>query len=104
MEEGILHVKQVDRPGACSSKAKDDADRGRLDDGAERLIVVDAVALGEAVNHPTCLVVGKGTVRVEFVFENPLARHNVGAEGTRDEAQVPLSMSALHSSAMAALH
>ena len=37
VEESILHVKLVDRPGSRSSKAKDDVDRGQLDDGAERL-------------------------------------------------------------------
>ena len=86
MKEGILHVKLVDRLGTRSSKAEDDAYRGRLHDGAECFVVVDAVALREAVNHPTYLVAGKGTIQVEFVFKNPLARHNIGARRTKDEA------------------
>jgi hypothetical protein len=86
MKKSIFQVQLVKRPGARSSKAEDDSNHARLDDGAERLIVVDAVVLREPANHPSRLVAGKGTVRVEFVFENPLARHNVGAGGTRDEA------------------
>ena len=90
MKEGILHVKLVDRLGTRSSKAEDDAYRGRLDNGAECFVVVDAVALREAANHPTCLVADKGTIRVEFVFKNPLARHNIGARRTKDEALGPV--------------
>jgi hypothetical protein len=47
MKKSILHVQLVNQPGARSSKVKDDLNRGRLDDGAKRLIVVDVVALRE---------------------------------------------------------
>ena len=54
----ILHVKLVDWPRSRSSNAEDNAYRGRLYDGAECLVVVDAVALRKSVNHPTRLVAG----------------------------------------------
>ena len=62
MEKSILHIKLVDWPGSRSSDADDDSYHGRFDDGAERLVVVDAVALREPANHPTRLVAGKGTI------------------------------------------
>jgi hypothetical protein len=104
VKEGILHVKLVDLLGTRSSKAEDDAYHGRLDDKAECFVVVNAVALRESPNHPTCLVVGKGTIRVEFVFKIhlPITTLAPGGRGTR--RQVPLSTSALYSSAIAALH
>jgi hypothetical protein len=58
VKKGILHVKLVDRLGSRSSNAKDNAYRGRLDDGAERLVIVNAVALRKSANHPTRLVAG----------------------------------------------
>jgi len=60
VKEGILHVKLVDRLGTRSSKAEDDAYRGRLDNGAECFVVVDAVALREAANHPNVPCGGQG--------------------------------------------
>jgi len=85
VKKGVLHVQLVDRPAPGSGDAEDDADRRWLDDGAERLIVVDAVALSEAANNPASLVTGKGTIGVELVFINPLASHNVRAGWSRDE-------------------
>jgi hypothetical protein len=87
MQEGILHVKLVDHPGAQSSKAEDDTNHGWLDNGVEHLVVVDVVVLREVMNHPTCVMAGKGTVRVEFVFKNPLAYHNISSKRTRNEAR-----------------
>ena len=78
VKKGVLHVHLVDRPTPGSGDAEDDADRRRLDDRVERLIVVDAVALSEAADHPAGLVTGEGAVGVEFMLINPLARHNVG--------------------------
>ena len=79
VKKGVLHVQLVDRPAPGSGDAEDDADRRRLDDGAERLIVVDAVALSEAANDLASFVIGKGTTGVEFMLVNPLASHNVRA-------------------------
>ena len=71
MEEGILDVELVERPGARYREAEDDADRGRLDDGAECLVKVDPRLLREAANHPSRLVAGEAAIRVEFVLEDP---------------------------------
>ena len=85
VKKSVLHVQLVDRPAPGSGDAEDDADRRWLDDGAERLIVVDAVALSEAANNPASLVTGKGTIGVEFMLINPLACHNIGARGLGDD-------------------
>ena len=85
VKKGVLHVQLVDRPAPGSGDAEDDADRRWLDDGAERLIVVDAVALSEAANNPASLVTGKRTIGVEFMLINQLASHNVRAGWARDE-------------------
>ena len=52
MEKGVLHVQPMDRLGARSSDAEDDSDGRRLDNRAERLVVVDVVPLGEPTNDP----------------------------------------------------
>jgi hypothetical protein len=56
VKKGILHVQLVDRPLTRGGDAEDDLNGGRLDDGAECLVVVDAVAWGEASNDPASLV------------------------------------------------
>jgi hypothetical protein len=85
-EEGILHVQLVDRPVMRDCNAEDDADRGLLDHQTEGLIVVDVVLLGEATNHPARLVAGKRAIDLELMAEDLLARHDVGARRTWDEA------------------
>ena len=52
VEKGVLHVQLMDRPGARSGDAEDDSDGRRLDNRAERLVVVDVVPLGEPTNDP----------------------------------------------------
>jgi hypothetical protein len=66
--------------------AEDDANHGLLDHRTEGLIVVDAVLLGEATNHPARLVAGKRAIGVELMAEDPFARHDVGTRRTWDEA------------------
>jgi hypothetical protein len=102
MKKRILHVQLVNRPRAGGNNAKDDANRGWFDKRTEGLVVVNPEVLGEAADHPTRLVSSKGAVGVELVLEDPLARHDVGAWGSWDESQVPLSMRARNSLFMAA--
>ena len=104
VKKGVLHVQLVDRPAPGSGDAEDDADRRWLDDGAERLIVVDAVVLSEAANNPASLVKGKRTIGVEFMLINPLAVTTFAPGGRRTRRQVLLPMRAWYSSAMAARH
>ena len=51
VKKGVLHVQLMDRPGARSGDAEDDPDGGRFDNRAEGLVVVDALALGEASDY-----------------------------------------------------
>jgi len=74
----ILHVKLTNGLATGGGDAEDDMNGGRFDNRTERLVVVDAVALSEAADHPAGLVTGDGAVGVEFMLINPLARHNVG--------------------------
>jgi hypothetical protein len=87
MKEGVLDVKLVYWPLAGDSQREHCPDGGRLDNRAEGLGKVDARTLGEAAKNPTCLVTLQGTVGMELVLEDPLARDDVGMSRARD--QVP---------------
>ena len=82
MKKSVLHVQLMNRPGAGDCYAEDGADGGRLDDGAERLVVVDAVLLGEAADDSACLVASESAIGVVLVLEDPLARYDVGTRRT----------------------
>jgi hypothetical protein len=72
-KEGILDVELVDRPRPRDGDAEDDPYRGRLDDGTEGLVEIDARLLREAANHPSCLVPSKAAIRVKLMFKDPLS-------------------------------
>jgi len=86
MKEGILHVELAYGPISRRRDAEDGADRGRLDDGAECLVVVNTGLLGEPADDPACLVPGEGAVGVELVLEQPLASDDVRTRRPRYEA------------------
>jgi hypothetical protein len=86
VKKGILHIELADGPIPGRGDAEDGADRGRLDDRAERLVVVDAGLLGEAANNPPRLVPGYGAVGVELVLEQPLASDDVRTRWSRHKA------------------
>jgi hypothetical protein len=73
MEESILDVQLVNRPGTQEGDAKDDAYHGLLDDGTESLIEIDPWLLREAANHPTSLVTRKAAVGMELVLVDPFS-------------------------------
>jgi hypothetical protein len=77
VEKGILHVELAHGLVSGRSNAEDGADRGRLDNRAECLIVVDAFLLGEATDDLARLVLDEGAVGAELMFEQPLASDNV---------------------------
>jgi hypothetical protein len=85
VQEHILHIELMNRPGAGDSQGEDGADHGRLDHRAEGLIIVNAGSLGEAAKNPTSLVPFQGAVGIKLVLENPLAGDDVGANGARDK-------------------
>jgi hypothetical protein len=86
VKECVLHVQLVDGPLARGRDAEDDPNGGRLDDGAEGLVVIDALALGEAADHPTSLVASQGAIGVELMPEDPFAGDHVGTGWTGNEA------------------
>jgi hypothetical protein len=85
MQEHILHIELMNRPGAGDDQREHGVGRGWLDHWVKGLIVVDAKSLGEAVKNPTSLVPVQGAVRIEVVTENPLAGDDVGANGATDK-------------------
>ena len=62
MEEGILHLELTYGPVSRHRNAEDGANRGRLDDRAECLVVVDVGLLREIANNPAPCA-GRGSRR-----------------------------------------
>jgi hypothetical protein len=62
-------------------EGEDSPNGGRLDDGAEGLIIVHPEALSEASKDPTSLVAIQSTIVLELVTEDPLVGDHVGQEG-----------------------
>jgi len=85
VKKGVLHVQLVNRPGTGCGDAEYRSYGGRFDNRAESLVVVDALALGEASDNPASLVASEGPIGMELVPEDPLHGHDVGARGTRNE-------------------
>jgi hypothetical protein len=65
MEEGVLHVKLVDRPVPGQSESQDSPDGGRFHHRIESFIVVNPGTLSEAPEHIASLVPLQGPVGVE---------------------------------------
>ena len=58
----------------------------RFDNRVERLIVVDAVLLREAMNDPSGFMASQRAVSMILVLEDPLVGDDVGTRRSRDEA------------------
>ena len=52
----VLHIELMDQPGVRGGDAEDDTYRRQFDNWTEGLVVVDAVLLGEAADHPAGFV------------------------------------------------
>jgi hypothetical protein len=85
MQEHILHIKLMNRPGAGDDRGEHGANYGRLDHRAKGLIVVDTVSLGEAVRNPVSLVPFQGATGIKLVLKNALAGDDIGANGAKDK-------------------
>jgi hypothetical protein len=85
VEEGVLDVELVHGPTPGDSQSQQSPDGGRLDDGAEGLVVVHPRALSEAPKDPTGLVSIKRAIRLKL--EDPLAGDDIGPRRLRN--QVP---------------
>jgi len=73
VKKRVLHVQLVNRPRVGSSDAQNSPNCRQFDNSAERLVVVDAVLLGEAADDPACLVASESAIGVVLVLEDPLA-------------------------------
>jgi hypothetical protein len=80
MQEHILHIKLMNRPGVEDGQGENSVDRGWLDHRAEGLIVVSVESPSEAVKDPTRLVPFQRAVEVEHVIENPKSVKQVTKE------------------------
>jgi hypothetical protein len=89
VKKGILYVQLVNRPGAGRGDAEYRPYGGRFDDRAEGLVVVDALALGEASDNPASLAASEGPIGMLLVPEDPLPRHDVGAGGGGGGNELP---------------
>ena len=103
MQEGILDIELMNRPGAGSCDTQNNPNGRGFDHRTERLVVVDVVLLRVASNDPSRLVIGECAIRMELVLKDPFASHNIGALRSRMSCQVLLSTRALYSSAIATL-
>ena len=82
VQECVVHIHLMHGPVSMCS---DGADCGRLDDGAERLVEVNAGLLREPADHPPRLVPLQRAICTEFMAKQPLAADDVRSTGTGDE-------------------
>ena len=66
--------------------AEDSADRRRIENLAEHLVIVDTGLLGKAAHNPARLVPRYGAVRVVLVPEQPFASDHIGTGPSRHKA------------------
>jgi hypothetical protein len=97
VEEGVPDVELVHVPTLGDSQSKHSPNGGRLDDGAEGLIVVHPEALSEPPEHPTSLVPIKRAICLELVLEDPLVGDNLYLGGQGTKSHVLLDSRALYS-------
>jgi hypothetical protein len=108
VEEGVLDIELVHRPTLGDSQSQHSLDGGRLDDGAEGIIVVHPRALSQLPKDPASLVLVKRAIRLELVLEDPLAGDGIGPRRPRN--QVPHAVRQhdlillLHSATLVGVH
>lgn len=86
MEERIGDVELSCGPLTRSNDTEDSADGCWFHDQSEGLPEIDAGALGEPPDDPTCFVALEGAVGVEFVLEHPFPRDDLGVEWTINQS------------------
>jgi hypothetical protein len=82
VEESVLDVELVHGPTPRDSQSQHSPNGGKLDDGAEGLVVVYPRALSEASKDPMSLVLIKRAIRLELVLEDPLG---IGPKRSRNQ-------------------
>jgi hypothetical protein len=98
VEEGVLDVELVHVPIPGDSQSQHSPDDGRLDDGAEGLIVVHPGALSEPPKDPTSFIPIKRAIRLEFVLEDLLAGDDIGPRRSRNQVPCAVRQQASYSS------
>jgi hypothetical protein len=77
MEEGILHIKLLNRPVMGYNSGEHCAHGGRFSNRAESLIVVDSRAPSETPKNPTSPVTIESLISAELVREDPFVGDDV---------------------------
>jgi hypothetical protein len=91
MEEGILHIKLLNRPVIGDSSGEHRAHGGQFHNRAESLVVVDFGALSETPKDPASLVAIESPVSVELVCEDPFANDDIGALRSWNKVPCPIT-------------
>jgi hypothetical protein len=85
MEEDVLNVELVHGPIPGDSQSQHSPNSGRLDDGAEGLIIFHPGALSEAPEDPISLVPIHRAIYLELVLEDPLTGDDIGPSRPRNQ-------------------
>jgi hypothetical protein len=91
MEEGILHIKLLNRPVMGDSSGEHRAHGGRFHNRAESLVVVNSGALSETPKDLASLVAIEGPVSAELVREDPFVSDDVGALRSWNKISGPIT-------------
>jgi len=102
VKKGVLHVQLMYLPGARSGDAEDDADGSRFNNRTECLVVVDVVLLRKTTNDPPGFMRAREPSARYLCLKTHLPVMTLARGGRGTRRHVPLSMSALYSSAIAA--
>ena len=85
VQEGVGDIQLVHRPGTRDRQLKHGANRARFHNRGEGVGEVHARALPKTTNHPLSLVALERTARASLMAKHPLARDDVGTEGSRNK-------------------
>jgi hypothetical protein len=91
VEEGVLHIEQLNQPFTGGSNGEHRADDGRLHIRVESLLLVNPGVLCEILEDPARLVTIERPIGEELVHEDPLASDDVGATGPEYRFPCPIA-------------
>jgi hypothetical protein len=86
MEENILHIEPVNRPGAGQSQRENHPDGGWLDNWTECFIIINSRTLCEAPKNPAGFIAIKRAICLKFMTKNPLVGDEIDAGQARHES------------------
>jgi len=85
VEEGVLHIKLMNRPVPGVSQGEDSANSCRLDDRAECLIIVNSRSLCKSAKDPASFVSVQRAIGVELMLEYPFPSDHICLRRPRNE-------------------